>query len=306
MSTALDISQYALEEARGSSPLRWNLPVSRLSPSSITMLRRCPRQWQERYIFGRKERPAEAPLIGSAVHLALKENFTQKITSGEDMPVADLLAWYSEVGFPTAVVEREEESEMETFWETEPDYVEGKIVRSAADKARTRGRVMLGAYRNEVTPRIQPTSAESKFEIDMGLPVPVMGIYDVETDDTVIDIKTGKKRRYKPKEDWRIQAGVYSTARQRPVEFHCVAASGEKNVASIVTPLESEHLLIYLDAQQQALLRESIRAIAAEAVMYMDMYGTDSPWPTHGTHSEWACGYCGFRSNCPAWEHERA
>src|SRR3954471_10452486 len=100
----IDIAGYAAEIARASQ-IAWNLPVERLSASSFTMARRCPRQWQQRYVHGRKERPAEAPVVGSAVHAALRQNFEQKILSHEDLPTVELLDWYSEVGFPTTVVD---------------------------------------------------------------------------------------------------------------------------------------------------------------------------------------------------------
>lgn len=288
----IDIAGYAAEIARASQ-FAWNLPVERLSASSFTMARRCPRQWQERYVHGRKERPAEAPVVGSAVHAALKQNFEQKISSHEDLPTVELLDWYSEVGFPTTVVDGEQMSGSETFWTSDPE------------SARTRGRVMLGAYHNAVSPRIQPTAAEARFEIDMGLPVPVIGFLDVEEQERTIDFKTGKARRSKPKEDWKIQAAIYNEARGRPVEFHTIGATEGKMTASVVTPLESPELLIWLDEGQRRVLREGVRLIAAELCMYMELLGPDEPWPMHGTFSEWACNYCGYRKDCPAWEHER-
>lgn len=294
MSAGLDIAQYAIEEARGSGAVGWNLGgyLNHLSPSSLSMLRRCPRQFQERYIHGRKERPAEAPVIGTAVHAALEVNFEQKILSHEDMPVAALLDWYSEVGFATTCLDQQERSGNEIIWDTGPD------------KARTRGRAMLGEYHNTVSPRIQPLSTEGEFSVDLGAPVPIIGRYDVERVESVIDVKTGKRKTSKPKEAWRIQAAVYGEARGLPVEFHSVSAT-ESNTVTIVTPLESEAMLVQPTNQEREQLRISIRAIAAEACLYMDIFGPDEAWPTHGTHHDWACGYCGFRGNCPAWEVER-
>ena len=291
----IDIAQYARAEAKHTSGITWNLGEYRsyLSPSSLTMLRRCPRQFQERYIFGRKERPAEAPLIGTAVHAALERNFEQKIASHEDLPTHELLDWYSEVGFPSAVVEGEEKAEAETFWATDPE------------RARTRGRVMLGEYHNGVSPRIQPISVEGSFSIDMGAPVPIVGRFDIEEAMRTIDVKTGKKLRRTPKEDWKIQGAVYNVATGKGVEFHSVAASEKSNAVSIATPMESEELYVFLRPHELALIRENVRTIAAEACMYMELLGPDRPWPTYGTISEWACNYCGFRSHCPAWEHER-
>ena len=34
----------------------------------------------------------------------------------------------------------------------------------------------------------------------------------------------------------------------------------------------------------------------------MEQYGPDEPWPTTGRFHTWACDYCGFRGDCPAWK----
>ena len=295
MSAGLDISQYAAEEARGSDPLSWEKLshyLDHLSPSSLSMLRRCPRQFQERYIFGRKERPAEAPVIGSAVHAGLEVNFEQKIASHQDMPTATLLDWYSDVGFAAIVEEQQERSGHEVYWDTDPE------------RARTRGRVMLGEYHNLVSPRIQPLSVEGSFSIDMGAPVPVVGRYDIERAESAIDVKTGKRKQSKPKESWRIQGVVYREATGKPVEFHSLTAT-DNNAVTIVTPLEAEELLVKPSDVERAVLRENVRTIAAEAILYMELLGPDEPWPTYGRFHDWACGYCGFRGECPAWADER-
>jgi RecB family exonuclease len=295
VTSGLDIAQYAAETARGSGALDWSklAPyLDHLSPSSLAMLRRCPRQFQERYIHGRKERPAEAPVIGTAVHAALERNFEQKIESHEDLPIAALLEWYSDEGFARTCVDEEGRGGGEILWDTDPD------------RARTRGRAMLGEYHNIVSPRVQPTSTEGSFSVDLGAPVPIVGRYDVERAESVIDVKTGKRKQSKPKEAWRIQAAVYGEARGRPVEFHSVTAT-EGNKVTIVTPLEAEAMLVQTSEFERAILRDNIRTIAAEAVLYMELLGPDQTWPTYGRFHDWACSFCGFRSDCPAWSSER-
>jgi len=255
------------------------------------MLRRCPRQFQERYIFGRKERPAEAPLVGTAVHAGLERNFAQKIHSHADLPVHELLDWYSDVGFDSLLQAEQEKAGAELLWDTD------------AEMAKVRGRAMLGKYHNTVSPLVQPVAVEGSFSIDMGAPVPIVGRFDIEEERRTIDIKTGKRRQTKPKESWRIQAAVYNQATGKGVEFHSVTATAN-NAVSIVTPAESEELLVRLTVDELAVVRENIRIIAAEACMYMELLGPDRPWPTYGRFHDWACSYCGFRSTCPAWSDE--
>jgi RecB family exonuclease len=292
MMSALDISQYALEEARGAQPLGGTLVeyIDHLSPSSVDMLRRCPYQWQQRYIHGRKERPGEAPVMGTAVHAALERNFRQKILSYADLPIAELLEWYGDEGFYRVVREQQEKAGEDVFWETSPD------------EARMRGKLLVASYHHDVSPRIQPTSVEGEISVDLGAPVPVIGRYDLDRDGPVIDWKTGKRKQTKPKESWRIQAGVYGLARGKPVEFHSLTATSATSAVTIVTPLESEALLVAPTPSEISEMRLRVRAIYAELCLYMELYGPDLPWPTHGRWHTWACDFCGYRPTCPAWK----
>jgi hypothetical protein len=285
----LDASQYEVASALA----EWNLGpwLDHLSPSSLSMIRRCPRQFQERYLHGRKERPAEAPVVGTAVHAGLERNFVQKIASHDDLPTHELLDWYTDEGFVETVRKEQEKSGTEIFWDTDPDA------------AMIRGRKMLGEYRNAVAPRIQPLSVEGSISVDLGLPVPVIGRFDLLRETSTIDWKTGKSAKRKPQESWRIQAAVYGEATGKPVEFHSVSATA-KGTVTIVTPLEAEALLVQPTERERAQIRRTVQAVAAEAVFYMRLYGPDESWPTHGRFHDWACGYCGFRNDCPAWEEE--
>lgn len=286
-------ADYLIAEAKTAAGFEWTLGeyLDHLSPSSLSMLRRCPRQFQERYLFGKKERPAEAPVIGTAVHAGLELNFGQKITSGVDMSTAELLTWYSDVGFDSTIEAEQAKAGDSIAWDTDPE------------RAKVRGRVMLGEYHNLVSPRVQPVSVEGSFAIDLGAPVPIVGRFDIEEAQQVIDVKTGKRKTSKPKEAWRIQGAVYNKARGKPVAFHSVSAT-EGNAVSIVTPLESEDLLIALDAHELDVMSQDVRALAALACLLFDLYGLNQSWPTWGRFHDWACSYCGFRSNCPAWSNE--
>ena len=282
----IDIASY---RADGDPHEQWNLPIDHWSPSSLDMLRRCPYQWQQRYIHGRKERPAEAPVMGTAVHLGIERNFAQKIETHEDLPIAGLLEWYSDEGFVSAVFSDELRSGQEVLWDTGPE------------QARARGRQILSEYHLHVAPRVQPLSVEGAISVDLGAPVPVIGRFDVERDESVIDVKSGKRKQMKPKESWRIQAAVYGEARGKPVEFHSLSASSSTSSVTIVTPLESEAMLVQPTVAERTEIRTRVRAISLEACLYMDLFGPDLPWPTHGRWHTWACDYCGFRSGCPAW-----
>ena len=292
MTGLLDISSYYGSPGTQwaePEPVVWNLPIKHWSPSSFSMLQRCPRQWQERYVHGRKQRPAEAPLIGTAIHTAVEMNFGQKIESHEDLLLPTLLEFYGD-SFPLIVELEQEKAGDEVQWDT------------SLEQARERGKQMLAGYQNQVAERIQPTAVETVISVDLGLAVPVEGRFDVERDESVIDLKSGKQAIRKPKEDWRIQATVYGAAQMKPVEFHSVSASERTARPTIVTPLESPALLLSPSPAEREQLLETLRALSALACFYMAEFGPDEPWPTLGRFHTWACDYCGFRGDCPAWK----
>ena len=301
MSTGLDIAQYLVQAYdvkpwpkpyvfEPEEPIDFNLPIEHWSPSSLEMFWRCPYQWQQRYVHGRKERPAEAPVMGLAVHAAVERNFGQKIETHVDLPLAELLDWYADDGFIRVVVDEQEKANEEILWDTGPE------------QARDRGKAILAAYQHTVAGRIQPTAVETMIAHDFGAAVPVIGRFDVEREASVIDVKTGKRKQSTPKPSWRVQAGVYSEARGKPVEFHSCSATTSTSTPTIVTPLESEALLVQPSPAERSEMRARIRAIESVACLYMKIYGADLPWPTQGVWHEWACSYCGFRSGCPAWK----
>ena len=60
-------------------------------PSSIGMFLRCPYHWQLVYIEGMRRAPAAALAVGSGVHAGLEYNFRQKIKTGVDCRLDEVL-----------------------------------------------------------------------------------------------------------------------------------------------------------------------------------------------------------------------
>lgn len=282
----LDIASYLADEVEDDD---WKLPIEHLSPSSLGMLARCPEQWRQRYVLGKKERPGEALVIGTSVHLVVERNYGQKITTGEDLPVADLVTWYDDVGWDAALADRQGEGD-EVAWDTD------------ADNARTRGRAITYGYHSQVSPRVQPVSVETKITADVGLAIPVLGYADAITADQVIDVKTSKQARRQVKPEWRLQSGIYGSILGLPVDFHVCAASATTHKASIITPLEESALSVWMPPEARIEAARNIRAMAWMANHFYRQLGPDEPWPTLGFTHPWACSWCGFRSGCPAWK----
>lgn len=282
-------AEVVVEAARGNEPLAWNLPIEHWSASSLSLFMDCEYKWQQKYLRGISEPTGEALLIGRAVHVGLERNFGWKIDAHEDIPLHELLQWYDDYGF-TTVLETEQERYGDVVWDTDPE------------KAALRGRSMLAEYHKQVAPRIQPLAVEQKFETwEFGLAVPIQGYIDVEEETTVIDFKSGKRRRDKPKGSWKIQATVYGEATAgKAVEFHTITSTDAGKV-SVLTPLESPALLLAPGPQERQEIGRTVRALSAYACFLMDTYGVEIDWPTTGKFHDWLCDYCGLRGGCPAW-----
>lgn len=263
--------------------------LDHLSPSGLGKFVECPREWQQTYLQARPDKPAENLIVGSAFHSAMEFNFRQKIDSHVDLPVVELIDYHDSVGFDDRLVADQEKAGEEIVWKT------------SYEDAKTRARLMIGEYRNRVCERLQPIAVEQKFAVPMGLPVKVEGRYDLLTTEVGIDWKSGQKRNRSPKTSWLLQALIYSFATGRPVEFHSVSCSEKTHEVGIVTPLESEALLVHLSQGEIDGLTTVVQSIAMEMVDCMRRYGPDEPWPARGRFHIFACDYCSFRADCPAW-----
>lgn len=291
MSVSIDPSQLMLLREREEEWLFTGYRrMDHVSPSMLNLLVECPRQFQQRYLLDAPEKPAENLVLGTAFHAAMELNMQQKIQSHEDMPLTEVVDWFDDSGFAAVVESEQEKTEQEIIWDT------------SFDEAKTRGRLMVGQYHREVSPRLQPIAVEGAFSVPMGLPVPVTGRYDLLTEATAIDWKSSQKRIYKPKTTWLIQASIYSFATGKPVEFHNVSCTQSDHKVGIVTPLESESMLVAPSQGEVNAFQRMILALVDEMNHYMRRYGPDQAWPTRGRFHMFACSYCSFKVGCPAWE----
>jgi hypothetical protein len=71
------------EFLRDASGHELTLPVDHLSATQISMLNRCPEQYRQRYVLGKKERPGAALIVGGAFHEAIEDGLRNKISNGE-------------------------------------------------------------------------------------------------------------------------------------------------------------------------------------------------------------------------------
>jgi hypothetical protein len=294
MSRAPFLLPPMLEQGRPPEQEAWlDGYLHHFSASGLRLLKVCPRAWQERYIKGKKERPGEALVLGSAFHDALAFNHEQKIDTHEDKPVKEVVEFYNDAAWPRAI--EDDGGEDEIRWDNTPESV------------RKDGERVTSAYHSIVSPRIQPIAVEQRFEIVVpGIALPFLGYIDIEEDADVIDTKTGKQVSKKPDANWRMQGVLYSMAKGKPTHFHSISRA---KTPSIATPLEHEEMVVTMRESQRALVEQILRDFAAQVEFFFNRYGPDDPWPTTGLFNDYkggrACDFCGFRGDCPAWAHER-
>lgn len=133
-----------------------------ISASQAGAYKRCPQAWHYRYREGRKIAPAWA-IKGRGQHVGLAHNFSQKIETREDLPVADVLDVYR--------------TEVEhSFQSTSEEIVlfngesKGKIVDD--------GVAGLTTYQADLAPKIQPLMVEERAEVTLPWGSTLLGILD--------------------------------------------------------------------------------------------------------------------------------
>jgi hypothetical protein len=271
--------------------------IKHFSASSVRMLKVCPEQFRQRYVLGRKERPGGSLTLGTAFHTAVNFSHAQKVTSGVDLPITEVVEFFHDAAWPLAV-ERDGGID-EIRWD---DGVE-------PDDYRRDGERMTQAYHHTVSPRIQPVR-EPERRLDLyipDVPVPFIGYIDVEEETNAIDMKTGKQVQRKPDSNWRLQGGIYSLATGKPTHFHSVSRA---KTPSIATPLTDPEMALAMNEGLAGTVTKVLADFAAQVEFYYRRFGPDEPWPTTGIFMDYrggaACRFCGFRKFCVAWEHERS
>lgn len=273
---------FKVQQRQGDAPPRWLLPLRHLSASSIDMAMRCPEQWRRRYMLGEKARPGSALIVGGAFHGAQEFNYAQKIDSGEDVPTSEVVEFFHDAAWPDKLEEAGGYAEVQ--WDGKPDEL------------RERGALMVAAYRDNVAPRVQPIAVEQRFEIELGLPVPVIGYVDVERADTLAEMKTSARAMSSPKPDWRLQGRLYQMVKRKPVEWHVTTKT---KAPATITPLEEPNLL--LEPADDRMTARLVRHVAWAMNHYYATLGPDEPWPGEGIMHPWACQFCGWRPSCRWW-----
>jgi len=252
------------------------LPVPNLSLSSVNLLRRCPEKWRRKYLLNDYEPPSGQMIVGGAAGAAEARSFQQKITSGEDLPIADVLDAYADEWHERATTEVE-------WGDQKPD------------KVRDTGQAALTVYHTDIAPGVRPTSSERKFTLRFpGLEWTFTGYLDIEEQDgSVGDLKVKARKLSQADADTDPQVGAYLLARRAEAKpasefrFHTMIRTA-KPAAEIVRTSRS-------DGQLDVFLHR-IFAAAAE----IHWRASNEMWDAAPPGAWWCSATaCGFWSSCP-------
>lgn len=154
-----------------------------LSVHQISMLARCAKQWEFRYVRGMKAPPGVAATIGKGTHRAIELDLGQKMSWGMLLDTDEL-----QTAARDATV-REWERETPVVHDGDPD--KGEATDTAV--------ALATLHHKRRAPTIDPIALEQSFRIEVpGLPHDIEGVKDIVTPTQIIDTKTSGKR---PKED---------------------------------------------------------------------------------------------------------
>jgi hypothetical protein len=244
-----------------------DFPVEHLSASSINLFLRCPRQWQERYVFKTDEPKGEPLIVGSGAHLYLS-----RILMDEDPG-----DWWEESkldkhGNPQEIVWKGDEYD-----------------------AMEQAKAFAWYYYENIGKYLNVTATESEIELEVpGVPIPVVGYVDIETPERIIDVKTTGylSRAVKLNPEWRLQAHIYQLAHPKPAEFHVLTRA--KNDPLIVPGSKEDKLYIPVpeSPRTQKIVQDTYGLIS-----YMVSEYGEQPWPGNPVH-EWASKYCAVENCC--------
>jgi putative RecB family exonuclease len=241
----------------------------RLSFSRIDSYANCPRKFRYAYVDKLPGRPGPHLSFGTSVHNALEAFYDRKLP---ECPTEEELLGFLYEGWDSSGFVQLPREEQLGFY------------RHAQDVLRRFHRRAAPTYR-------LPAATEAWFELPIGYEATVVGSIDrVDIDDDgrlhVVDYKTNRKVKDRARVASSLQLSLYALACRHLFGALPATVSLDFVVPGIAIVAELEEL--DLDGARQAVL-DTAAAVRAEAY-------PPTPNPL--------CGWCDFRSVCPAWPDE--
>jgi len=261
--------------------------IDSIHQSHLNMWLRCGKQF-EFYLTRGPLPPGIAARRGDAVHKAAEINHKQKITSKTDLPLGDL---------------------KEAAWETFREYIkEGNFFlpkEQLPDKVKIikeTERQTLDAvevYREKIAPTIQPTMAEQRFEVDLGLDLPLVGTIDtdhVEEKRAIIEDLKCMVAKNQQWADRQVQPTVYHLGYQE-----LTGTWPEHLRYDLIVPNKKpKHIPLRTERTQS-----DVERLKRYSEAFLQDIRTGNFRPADPSH--WTCNpaYCGWYQICPYGEKRR-
>jgi CRISPR/Cas system-associated exonuclease Cas4 (RecB family) len=161
--------------------------------SELNTFLKCGKQWEFRYVQKIKTPPKAALTLGSSVDAGVTRNLVQKVGSGKDLSLEEVLDVYSK-DFDIRA--------QETEWDEDKP-----------GEQKDMGIKLLSAHHAELAPKIDPETVQEKFVIETDAGFNLGGTLDLTTKDlVVVDTKTAKSKYDEGAVNNSIQAIMYDFA----------------------------------------------------------------------------------------------
>lgn len=245
-----------------------------LSASSLATFMRCAKQWEYAYVYELKRPPSIRMILGNSAHAAEEVNFTQKITSKEDLPLDDVLDIFS-TAFDSGVVEAESDLD----------------AKESPGQAKDSGIATLSVYHETVAPGIEPLWVEHEGLVHVN-DMPYS--YTIDLVDTQGRVRDHKYTRRKPQGagDYRLSMIGYAVGYRHE--------TGQKEADVVVDYMvrtkEPYHWPV---ASEGPVPDKAIEAFAGVLGMVNRALQEGIFLPTGLTNH--ACSWCGYQDICDAY-----
>lgn len=248
-----------------------------LSVTKLRMLKRCPVQFEFRYVKGKIIPPNSALILGISTHQTVGANFQQKIKSKKDYKLPRLLDIFSDA------------------WEKEKIRCEFKKGEKSG-QVKDRGIDIIGCHHKKISSKIQPIAVEQEFNVDLFEGYKLWGFVDlIDTKRYLADFKTSWQK-YSDEQALRekhIQLDPYFWAcnKSKQIRIHPKKVRLDiivKSKASPARALQFPFLVTKADITRfQASVHQAVQILERGLFIPRDDYRI--------------CSWCGYNKLCKTW-----
>lgn len=249
-----------------------------LSNTQISMLAKCPKQYEHRYVDGIRTPPGVALVLGKGGHQGVEADLTSKLNTGELLPLEAVTQAAAEG------VRQEWAKEPVALTEEEQQVGASRVLGDTVDKAVA----LVGLHHKVVAPAIKPVAIETGFRLELdGFPFDIIGYKDVEEVGRIRDTKFKGKA---PPED----AALTST---QLTLYHLESASRGLSVEVQLDNLVATRVPKYVPQKAKRTELDHRRFLRRVELFARQIESGIFP-PTDPT--SWACSpkWCGYWDRC--------